>query len=190
MNFYRVFSYLEGVPAHKPGGALFIPPQGAGRIDNPEHYDVLYVSSEPEAAVAESLGPFPAAVWTKDILLGTPLLRGSARALARYELPGTTRICDLDDPRELMVQRLRPSLVITRDYSTTQSWALKIFKAARTARWAGIRWWSYYEGSWSSIGLWTLAALDVVEVVPLTLGHRAVAAAAQVVGRQVVEISP
>lgn len=185
VSLYRVFSYLEGVPDHKPGGALFIPPQGAGRLDNPEHYDVLYVSSDPEAAVAESLAPIPSAVWTTATMRGTPLLPGSIRALARYALPGLALICDLDDPRQLLAHQLRPSTVITRDYAITQSWALKIFKAARTTGWVGVRWWSYYEGRWSSIGLWTRTALHVVEVVPLTVGNPAVAAAAKIVGRQI-----
>ena len=45
------------------GGAVFVPPGGSNRIDNPDLYrDVLYVAATPEAAVAESFGRIP--LWT------------------------------------------------------------------------------------------------------------------------------
>jgi len=85
-QLYRVFNYLEGAAPDEPGGAFYIPPQVAGRIDNPEHYRVLYVASEPAAAVAEAFGPRPYYVWTKELLRGHPMLPGSVRALAACDI--------------------------------------------------------------------------------------------------------
>jgi hypothetical protein len=104
--------------------------------------------------------------------------------MATYELPSLATVCDLDDPRQLIAQQLRPSLVITRDYDTTQTWALRIFKDARAPRWSGARWWSFYEAGWSSIGLWRLEGLRLVDVTPLSLREPAVVTAARTIGRQ------
>jgi len=183
-RLHRVFNYLEKAAPHAPGGALFIPPQGFGRLDNPQHYDVLYCSEQPEAAVAEALGAYPAFVWSLEVLKGHPSLAGSVRALATYELPNLATVCDLDEPRQLIALRLRPSLVITRDYNTTQAWALRIFRAARVPRWSGARWWSFYEARWSSIGLWRRRELRLLDVTPLTLHDPAVINAARTIGRQ------
>jgi len=184
IRLYRVFSYLVNAAPQAPGGALFIPPQGFGRLDNPQHFDVLYCSEQPEAAVAESLGPYPAFVWSPEVLKGHPALTGSMRAMATYELPSLATVCDLDDPRQLIAQRLRPSLVITRDHETTQTWALRIFRDARVPRWSGARWWSFYEARWSSIGLWRLQGLRLLDVTALSLHGPAVITAAHIIGRQ------
>ncbi|MBC5804676.1 MAG: hypothetical protein DLM53_06000 [Candidatus Eremiobacter antarcticus] len=185
VDLYRVFSHRLGAANHEPGGALFIPPQGLGRIDNPQHYQVLYVSTEPEAAVAESFGARPSQTWTAKMLRGHPLIPGSVRALAHYELADWSEVCDLDDPRRLLEQKLRPSQVITRDYWLTQEWALRIYQ--QRARWVGLRWWSFYEGRWSSLGLWDRARLVLRNVVPLDLRHPALLGAAARIGRQVAE---
>jgi len=63
-------------------------------------------------------------------------------------------VLDLDDPRELVRRRLRPSAVVVRDRTVTQRWALGIFNEKR---WAGVRWWSRYDSRWGAFGLWTLA---------------------------------
>ena len=184
VRLHRVFNYVPNAAPHAPGGALFIPPQGFGRLDNPQHYDVLYCSEQQEAAVAEAIAAYPAFVWSREVLQGHPGLAGSVRAMAIYELPNLATVCDLDEPRQLIAQHLRPSLVITRDYDTTQTWALRIFKDARVPRWSGVRWWSFYEARWSSVGLWRRKELRLLDVTPLTLGDPAVMTAARTLGRQ------
>jgi hypothetical protein len=108
--------------------------QGAGRVDNPEHYRVLYASDAEAGAVAEAFGNH--AVWTPLLLGGRPDLPGSVRALATFEAAGIEAL-DLDDARRLVERELRPSAVVARDRSLTQRWALRIFEEKR---WAGIRW--------------------------------------------------
>jgi hypothetical protein len=183
---YRVFSYLSSAQPEQPGGALFIPRQGAGRLDNPSHYSVLYASTEPEAAVAESLGPQPSLTWTTSILRGHPQLPGSVRAIATYEMLDLSGICDLDDPTQLTANGLRPSRVITRDYETTQAWALRLFQRSRTPRWNGVRWWSWYEGLWSNVGIWRRDRLRLQSVNILGLSSAPVISAARAIGRQIV----
>jgi hypothetical protein len=53
-TLYRVFPFHPDSSADKPGGALYVPPQGAGRIDNPDLYTVLYLSDAPVGAIAEA----------------------------------------------------------------------------------------------------------------------------------------
>jgi hypothetical protein len=72
---YRVFPYLADAAKSEPGGALYVPPQGGGRIDNPGKYSVLYLSDAAAGAVAEAFGRFPE--WTPAILEGGPSLPGS-----------------------------------------------------------------------------------------------------------------
>ena len=183
-NLYRVFNYLENAAPDAPGGPFFVPAQQSGRLDNPSHYAVLYCSEQPEAAVAEAFGKRPTPVWSHHILRGHPALPGSVRALATYRLSDSSGVCDLDDPRELVAQRLRPSRLITRDYETTQAWALEIYKQERVPRWSGVRWLSHYEGRWSSVGLWRRQGLALLSVERLGLEHAAIAAAAATIGRQ------
>jgi hypothetical protein len=93
---YRVFPYLAAAAKSEPGGALYVPPQGGGRIDNPGKYSVLYLSDAAAGAVAEAFGRFPE--WTPAILEGSPSLPGSARAIARYRLAEDARICNFRAP--------------------------------------------------------------------------------------------
>lgn len=185
-SLYRVFSFHGQARVEAPGGALHIPPQGRGRVDNPEHYRAYYAAREPEAAVAEVLGatePGPIGVQS---LRGSPLIAGSVLALATVELPSQQRLCDLDDPKELLARNLRPSRVITRNRQVSQAWALVIFRERRATRYAGVSWWSYYESSWTSVAVWKASALKLVEVQPLTLDHPAVRSAARVLKRPII----
>lgn len=151
--------------------------QGAGRIDNPAHYRTLYVSDAMSGAVAEAFGNH--AVWTDDLLAGPPALPGSVRALVTYATPGL-RVLDLDEARALLGRRLRPSQVVTRDRRVTQAWGLAAY---RKRRWAGVRWWSYWDPRWGALGLWDVRSLRVVRVERLAWDHAAVTEASAVLMR-------
>jgi hypothetical protein len=182
---YRVFTFREGAAPHAPGGALHIPPQGRGRVDNPQHYRAYYATQQPEAAVAEVLGAREPGPIQADSLRGSPLIKGSVLALATVQIPSRERICDLDDPKELIARKLRPSKVITREYRVSQQWALVIFEERRAAQWIGVSWWSYYESSWTSVAVWKPSVLKLLDVQPLTLEHTAVREAARILKRAI-----
>ena len=177
---YRVFPYLPAAAEDQPGGALYLPPQAGGRLDNPASYSVLYLSDHPSGAIAEAFGRFPE--WTAAMLGGGPGLPGSVRALARYQLPEDAEICNLDDPHRLLSLGFRPSDVVSRDCTHTRAWARRIFAEGR---WTGIRWWSYYDPQWASFGIWHTASLELLEVVRLTLTHPALVEAARTIARRV-----
>jgi hypothetical protein len=78
---HRVFPYRSDATDTEPGGPLFVPAvQGAGRLDNPEQYRVLYVGADPDGAVGEAFGDHR--IWTTELLAGAPALPGSVTALA------------------------------------------------------------------------------------------------------------
>ena len=104
-DLYRVFPYVISSRATQPGGPLYIPPQRAGRIDNPDLYSVLYLSDQAPGAIAEASVRFPE--WTPAILQGNPDLPGSSRAIARYRLPAEVTVCNLDDAEQLGALGLR-----------------------------------------------------------------------------------
>lgn len=159
---YRVFPWVEDARPGEPGHPLYTPsPQGHGRIDNPEHYLALYASDDPDGAIGEAFGNH--SVWTSDLLEGPPGLPGSRRALATIDA-STLAVVDLDDAAALLDRGLRPSQVVTRDREITQAWALAIFRAGR---WGGVRWWSYYEPTWGSFGLWDASNLEIADVTSL-----------------------
>jgi hypothetical protein len=116
------------------------------------------------------------------MLRGSPSQPGSVRALATYVLDDSVALCDLDDASRLVELDLRPSEVVTRDRSVTRAWSLGIFEQGV---WGGIRWWSYYDPRWGSHGIWTIEALTVSSVEALTLGHRGIVEAAEVLNRPV-----
>jgi len=178
---YRVFPSLPGCAAEEPGGALYVPPRQSGRIDNPGLYRVFYASDAEAGAIAEAFGRFPE--WTPAILEGSPSLPGSARALARYSLSETAKICDLDDPEQLRQLGLRPSDVVSRDYGRTRAWARRIYEAGH---WAGVRWWSYYDPRWASFGIWDTREVALEETRSLALDDPALAAAALAIARRIV----
>jgi len=181
-TLYRVFPCLAAAGKYDLGGALYVPPQCGGRIDNPGIYSVLYLSDAAAGAIAEAFGRFPQ--WTPAILEGSRSLPGSARAIARYRLTEEAPICNLDDSKQLQALRLRPSDVVGRDYARSRAWARRIYDQGK---WSGVRWWSYYDAAWSSVGLWDVKGLALDGVAPLTLEHPALVEACRTIVRRVVE---
>lgn len=179
-NLYRVFPSLAGASLRQSGGPLHVPPQGGGRLDNPDLYSVLYASDAEAGAVAEAFGRFPE--WTPAMLEGSPAIPGSFRAIGRYELAETAAVCDLDDAAQLVELHLRPSDVVSREYERTRDWARRIY---RQAKWAGVRWWSYYDPRWSSFGVWDSRAVSVVDVRRLQLDDHAIREAARTISRRI-----
>ncbi|HXM40199.1 MAG TPA: RES domain-containing protein [Bryobacteraceae bacterium] len=176
-----MFPFLAAAGKREPGGALYVPPQGGGRIDNPGIYSVLYLSDAAAGAIAEAFGRFPE--WTPAILEGSPSLPGSIPAIARYRLAEDAPICNLDDPKQLLALGLRPSDIVGRDYTRSRAWARRIYAQNR---WSGVRWWSYYDPAWSSFGLWEVKGLTLDEVTPLRLDNPALFAASRTIVRGVV----
>lgn len=178
---HRVFPYLKTATEYEPGGPLFVPPQGGGRLDNPGLYSVLYLSDAAPGAIAEAFGRFPE--WNTSILAGSPSLPRSARAIARFRLPDDVPICDLDRPALLAKLGLRPSDVVSRDYVRSRAWARRIYEQGA---WSGVRWWSYYDPQWASFGLWAVDRLKVEEVRVLRLEDPDLREAARVIARRIV----
>lgn len=179
-ELYRVFPYLPEANPREPGGALYIPPQGGGRFDNPDLYSVFYAGSAEAGAVAEAFGRFPE--WTPAILEGSPALPGSSRAIGRYRVNAAVRVCDLDDTAQLAALGLRPSDVVSRDYGRTRAWARRIYLEGS---WAGLRWWSYYDPRWFSFAIWAVTQVSVAGVRVLRLDDAAVLDAARTISRRV-----
>lgn len=178
MHLYRAFPWRASAAVGERGHPLFVPTsQGAGRIDNPSLYRVLYTSDDPAGAIAEAIGRFSR--WDGDMLDTFETFRGGALALARVRLD-RSKILDLDEAAVLGKRGLRPSHVATRARDRTQAWARMIFDENR---WRGIRWWGYYEAAWGSIGLWDVDGITVDDVEPLTLDHADLRRAAQTLGR-------
>lgn len=180
-DLYRVFPYVASSRATEPGGPLYIPPQRAGRIDNPGLYSVLYLSDQAAGAIAEPFGRF--AEWTPAMLKGSPALPGSSRAIARYRLPEEVAVCNLDDAEQLSALGLRPSDVVSRDYERTRGWARKLYERGT---WARVRWWSYYDPRWGSYGLWDSSRLTLEEVRVLRLEEPALVEAGRIIMRRIV----
>lgn len=160
MRVFRVLPYLAGAKVGEPGHPLTVPtPQTAGRISNPDAYRVLYVSDAAAGAVAERFGDLNE--WSDEMFKSPGL--ATRLHLAAYEL-GSGRVLDLDDARVLLDRGLRPSQIVTRDREITRAWALAMYDERA---WAGVRWWSYYEPSWGSFGLWDVGDVEIVGVSPL-----------------------
>lgn len=169
---------MKGARRGAAGHPLYVPPvQGAGRLDNPEHYLTLYASDAPAGAVAEAFGNL--AFWSEELFLGRPSIPKSTTVLATYELKDAA-VLDLDDAEALLSRTLKPSDVITRDRTVTQRWALDVY---RERRWAGVRWWSYHDPRWGSFGVWAVDRLRVEEIEVLTRDHPAVLEAGSVLAR-------
>jgi hypothetical protein len=159
---------------------LYIPLQGGGRLDNPHLYSVFYLSDAAAGAVAEAFGRFPE--WNVHMLAGSPSLPGSVRAIARFHLVDDAKLCDLDDPTRLSTLNLRPSQVVSRDYVRTRDWAKAIFGVRE---WIGVRWWSYYDPRWASLGLWDIEGLKLIDIQRLHLSNPAVEEASQTIVRRI-----
>jgi hypothetical protein len=152
---YRIFPYDRNAAPSERGGALFVPPpSGLGRIDNPDLYDVLYVTKVAEAAVAEVFGRL--AVWRPETFVHAS---GLPYALARYEAPDDLSVFDLNDVEALRSLGIaKPTDVVTRDRAKTQAWAGAIFASRRHC---GAEWWSYYDPEWAVLGLWDPSKLAI-----------------------------
>ena len=149
MILYRCFAWNERAKPAEPDGPLWFPRpyQGDGRHDNPDAFGCLYVSEAALSPVVEQFGRFRGEALAPVLLRR----RGLQLALAELELPDTAELMDLDDPRTLVRERLRPSLVATRDRATTQQQARTLYE--RHPRAVGLRWWSAYESSWMNVTL-------------------------------------
>jgi hypothetical protein len=180
---FRCFPWDTGVTATARGGALWFPRmlQGAGRHDNPDLYGCLYVSETEVSALVERLQGFRGTSLEESDLRS----RGLPLALAGLELPDAAEVVDLDQPRVLERERLRPSRVATNDRSVTQEGAAGIYERHEAA--AGIRWWSTFEALWANVTLFDRAepTVTVGDVRPLGLGDDAVGEAAAFLGLQI-----
>lgn len=160
--------------------------QGAGRADNPRHYRALYLSREPQAAIAEAFAELP--TWTSQMF--TPPSSGGALGLAGIEVPDEVSLVDLDNAATLHRLGLRPTDVVRRNRDRTQEVSLRLFLEER---WDGLAWWSYWRPEWQMLVLWApvqdpepfsgVARLAHAE--PLHLEHPAVRLAADVMRRPV-----
>lgn len=179
-QLYRVLPYLASARAGAPGHPSYAPRStGRNRVDNPGLYEVLYLGDSAAGAVAEAFGTLR--TWDSGLFRGIPSLPGSVRALVTYDLDDAARLRDLDDARALLELDLRPSQVVTRERGVTQGWAARIFEQRR---FAGVRWWSYYDPRWGSYGIWDTTGLRVRRADILdSLDHPAVVEAADVLCR-------
>jgi RES domain len=177
LTLYRVFPWVPDARDGQPGHPLYVPsPQGAGRVDNPELYSVLYTSDSAEGAVGERFGNL--SEWSDEMFV-VPSMPDGGRALGVYDL-AQGAFLDLDDASSLLERELRPSAVVTRARNVTQAWALKIY---RETMWAGVRWWGYFNPDWGAFGVWDRSSLSVVTVEPLGRNHEVVMSAAATLNR-------
>lgn len=122
MLVYRVFPHLPTAERGDSGDAMYVHrPQGRGRLDNPDRYDIWYFGLTPETAVAESFADL--AVWRAG-MFDFPALPGARRALGVFDVPDEARILDLDDANAPRDRALRPTQIVSRIRPTTQAWAL------------------------------------------------------------------
>jgi hypothetical protein len=178
---WRVLPWDPTAEASDPGGPLFFPRglQGRGRHDNPVRYGCMYLAVDSASAVAEAVARFRGAGELADPML----VRGGTRlALVELALSDEAKLMDLDEPRILVHERLRPSEVVTSDRTATQAYAERLFEAHPDA--AGLRWWSTLESAWINVTLFDRAAraLSAGEPEVLKTGHPAVAEAAEMLG--------
>ncbi len=148
MTLHRVFPYDDNANPTEPGGALFVPQGGDGRVDNPDLYRAFYASTHAEGAVAEKFGRIPE--WDSS-LFEHPA--GLPYAIAAYTLAPAAHIFELDNAEHLNLLNLRPSEVVRRDLQLSQGWARTIFGFGE---WDGVSWWSFYGPQWHSVAVWNL----------------------------------
>ena len=180
MILHRCFAWNGRARAGAAGGPLAFPRlyQGEGRHDNPEVYGCLYLADRESSAVVEQLARFRGRRLVPELLVR----RGLPLALAAIELPDGEELVDLDEPRVLQANGLRPSLVATRVRRVTQPQALELYR--RRERAAGLRWWSVFESLWTNFTIFDRAApvLRAGQVRRLTVEDPAVAEAAEALG--------
>ena len=181
MIAFRCGAFVATARPQDEGGALWFPRpyQGDGRHDNADLYGCLYVAQEEPAAIAERLQQFRGRRR-----LTTAMLRPSGRplALAAIEIPDDVVLVDLDDPRVLVREDLRPSRVATRKRAATQAYAADLFERHEAA--GGLRWWSTLESSWANVTLFDRVArrLRMRDQRELTVFDAAVRDAAEFLG--------
>ena len=185
MVLYRCFAWDKRAREKDPDGPLWFPRvyQGEGRHDNPDRYGCLYLSDHALSTLVEQLARFRGQRLLPSLLRR----RGLPLALAHLELDDGVELVDLDDPVVLRRERLRPSLVATRQRSTTQPQARLLHSRHPAA--AGLKWWSTYEALWMNVTVFDRAApeLRLVSVRPLTIDDPAVVEAADFFGLRTVE---
>ena len=183
MILYRCFAWNDTGRHDDRDGPLWFPRefQGEGRHDNPALYGCLYLADRGLSCIVEQLARFRGQRLTPGLLRR----RGLPLALAELELATSAELIDLDDPGVLRRERLRPSVVATREREITQPQARALHE--KHPRAAGLRWWSTHESQWMHVTLFDRAAgkLAVREVRALTVDDPAVAEAAQRFGMQV-----
>lgn len=177
MILFRCFAWDEAAPHDGRDGALWVPRefQGEGRHDNPDLYGCLYLADRAVSCIIEQLARFRGQRLTPALLRR----RGLPLALAELDLPDAAEVIDFDDPVVLRRERLRPSLIATRERERTQPQARALH--VKYPRAAGLRWWSTYESLWIHVTLFDRAAgdLTVRSIRALTVDDPAVAEAAQ-----------
>jgi RES domain len=152
--------------------------QGANRHDNPDRYTALYLSREPDGAIAEAIQGFRGRTLTDRDLERADGRRLALATLDDREVPP---LVDLDDPAVLVARGWRPSQVATRHRATTQSIARTLFDDGAV----GCSWWSALDAAWTNVTLFgsrggRLALAAPTE--PLSVTHPGVVAAAERLG--------
>ena len=180
MNLWRVLPWDPSAKPRDRGGPLYVPRvfQGRGRHDNPERYGCLYASVDAGAAVAEILSQFRGEALAEGLLD----VEGTRLAAVPLDLADDVALIDLDKPRVLQRERLRPSAVATHDRIATRAYAERLFDSHPDA--IGVRWWSTIESSWINVTLFDrgLRRIRAGAAEPLTLDHPAVVEAAEFLG--------
>jgi hypothetical protein len=177
---WRVLPWDPSARPRDLGGPLYIPRvfQGVGRHDNPARYGCLYASVDAKAAVAEILAQFRGEAMAESLLD----VAGRRLAAVPLDLAEDVQLIDLDEPRVLRRERLRPSRVASHDRGATQAYAEGLFDRHPEA--AGVRWWSTIEASWINVTLFDrgLRRVRAGRAELLTLDHPAVVEAAEFLG--------
>jgi hypothetical protein len=180
---HRCFAWSSRARAGEQDGALWFPRpfQGDGRHDNPDAYGCLYLADREVSCVVEQLARFR----TQRLQPALLRRRGLPLALAAIELDDAADVLDLDEPRTLTRERLRPSTVATRRREMTQPQALALHEAHPEA--AALRWWSTFEALWSNCTVFDRArpSLELREVRELQLEDVAVREAAEHLGLRI-----
>jgi hypothetical protein len=180
VTLYRCFPWDARVEAGTRGGPLWFPRmlQGSGRHDNPGLYGCIYATETSVSAVVERLQGLRGAQLEPEDLRS----RGFPLGLAALRLADDAGVVDLDEPRVLGEEGLRPSLVATNERPRTQADAAALYERHPDA--AGIRWWSTFESQWANVTLFDRATseLAVADIQPLALDDDVVSEAARFLG--------
>jgi hypothetical protein len=140
---------------------------------------VLYLSEDPEHAVAESLQHYRGqTIADAELHVGGFRL---ALGMVDPEAALANEIVDLCDPRVLDQLELGPDETASRDRRKTRHIAAMIHAAGRS----GLRWWSALAGDWHTVVVFVDRAegrLAFHEPEPLTLRHLVLRRAAHELG--------